>query len=142
MLVFVLPAVLTAMLFKPHDDEDEDPYHKYGVSLAMYGMGMIPLLNSFGPAMWGYFDDDLPNYGYKITPITSAFEGVIKGIDAAIDVAQGEGDTVDAKNLIMGTSYVLGLPGNLIKNTVLGFDAWMRGEDGPEAVIYGPERKN
>lgn len=143
MLIVVLPAVLTAMIFKK-DDPDEDPekwLKKYGTAIAMYGMAMVPLVRDIGSFMWASFDHDVKNYGYKMTPIQSMGEGVVKGLVSARDAAAGEGDDRDLKNIIMGTSFAIGLPGKLISDTTMGTKAFLEGEAGPEAVVFGPPRK-
>jgi ribosomal protein S18 acetylase RimI-like enzyme len=143
MVIVILPAVLTAMIFKK-DDPDEDPekwLHKYSHAIAMYGLAMIPLVRDVGSFAWASFDHDVKNYGYKITPVQSAGEGVVKGAVAARDIAVGEGDDRDLKNLIMGTSFAVGLPGKLISDITLGTKAFLEGEAGPEAILFGPPKK-
>jgi hypothetical protein len=143
MVIVILPAVLTKMIFKGGGD-DEDPeewLHTYGHAIAMYGMAMIPLVRDVGSFAWASFDHDVKNYGYKITPVQSAAEGAVKGAVAARDIAVGEGDDRDLKNLIMGISFTLGLPGKLISDTTLGTKAFLEGEVGPEAVVFGPPKK-
>ena len=57
------------------------------------------------------------------------------------DILAGEGDDKDLKNLIMGTSYTVGLPGKLIADTTLGAKAWLEGEAPPTAAVFGPPKK-
>jgi len=76
-----------------------------------------------------------------MTPVQSAGEGIVKGAVAARDIAIGEGDDRDLKSLIMGTSFTVGLPGKLISDTTLGTKAFLEGEAGPQAVVFGPPKK-
>jgi hypothetical protein len=143
MVIVVLPAVLTAMIFKK-DDPDEDPekwLSKYSRAIVAYGLAMVPLLRDVGTFTWAQFDSDVKNYGLKLTPVQSAFEGVGKGIKSMYDAATGEGDDKDMKNIIMGTSFAVGLPGKQISDTTLGTKAFLEGEAGPEAAIFGPPKK-
>jgi len=143
MVIVVLPAVLTAMIFKK-DDPDEDPEKwlgKYSRAIAAYGLAMVPLVRDVGTFTWAQFDSDVKNYGLKLTPVQSAFEGVGRGTKSLYDVATGEGDDKDLKSIIMGTSFAIGLPGKQISDTTMGAKAWLEGEAGPEAAVVGPPRK-
>ena len=143
LLIVALPAMLTAMLFKPKTDEDwdETPTHKYGMAILMYGVGMFPLLRDAVSAWMSYFDQDIKSYGYKITPIEAGVTGVGKGAKALWQILNDEGDDNSTKEAIMGVSYAVGLPGVLVQKAVTGFDAWMNDEAGPEAMIFGPPKK-
>ena len=143
MVIVVLPAVLTAMIFKK-DDPDEDPEKwlgKYSRAIAAYGLAMVPLVRDVGTFTWAQFDSDVKNYGLKLTPVQSAFEGVGRGTKSLYDVATGEGDDKDLKSIIVGTSFAIGLPGKQISDTTMGAKAWLEGEAGPEAAVVGPPRK-
>ncbi|MDG9966927.1 hypothetical protein N7638_02675 [Achromobacter mucicolens] len=142
-MIAVLPAILTEMMMgHGGDDEDEDKLAKrYVRALAMYGAGMFPLVRDLAPYAWASFDTDTYNFGYKISPVQSAGEGVVKGVQSLGDIIAGEGDIVDTKNAIMGTSFALGLPGKLISDFVAGANAWMSGEAGPEALLFGAPRR-
>lgn len=65
----------------------------------------------------------------------------MKGVQSLGDILAGEGDIVDTKNAIMGTSFAFGLPGKLISDFVAGANAWMSGEAGPEALLFGAPRR-
>lgn len=142
-MIAVLPAILTEMMMgNGGDDEDEDKLAKrYARALAMYGAGMFPIVRDISSYTWSVFDKDTYNYGYKISPVQSAGEGVVKGISSLADIVAGEGDIVDTKNVIMGTSFTLGLPGKLISDFVAGANAWMNGDAGPEALLFGAPRR-
>ena len=142
-MIAVLPAILTEMMMgNGGDDEDEDKLAKrYARALAMYGAGMFPIVRDISSYTWSVFDKDTYNYGYKISPVQSAGEGVVKGISSLADITGGEGDIVDTKNVIMGTSFAFGLPGKLISDFVAGANAWMNGEVGPEALLFGAPRR-
>lgn len=146
LLVFVLPAVLTEMFFRrrrpDEDDETEEQTAKrYARAMTMYGAGMIPVVRDLASFTWATFDHDAANYGYKISPVQSAGEGVVNAAVSIGDVAAGEGDEKDAKDIIMGAGYAFGLPGKLISDTTLGTMAWLEGRAGPEAIAFGPPRK-
>lgn len=142
-MIAVLPAILTEMMMgNGGDDEDEDKLAKrYARALAMYGAGMFPIVRDISSYTWSVFDKDTYNYGYKISPVQSAGEGVVKGISSLADITAGEGDIVDTKNVIMGTSFAFGLPGKLISDFVAGANAWMNGDAGPEALLFGAPRR-
>lgn len=142
-MIAVLPAVLTEMMMgNGGDDEDEDKLAKrYVRALAMYGAGMFPIVRDISSYTWSVFDTDTYNFGYKISPVQSAGEGVVKGIQSLGDIVAGEGDIVDTKNAIMGTSFAFGLPGKLISDFVVGANAWMSGDAGPEALLFGAPRR-
>lgn len=142
-MIAVLPAILTEMMMgHGGDDEDEDKLAKrYARALAMYGAGMLPLVRDLAPYAWATFDTDTYNFGYKISPVQSAGESVVRGIQSLGDIVAGEGDIVDTKNAIMGTSFALGLPGKLISDFVVGANAWMSGEAGPGALLFGAPRR-
>lgn len=137
LLVFAIPAILTRELFAGNAPDDEDWAHKYGIALLQYGLAMVPLVRDIGNYLLVSIDKELPNYGFKVTPVQSAGEGVVKGAVAVKDIAIGEGTDKDTKDAIMGVSYAFGLPGKLIANTVTGTKAIMEGEAGPKALIYG-----
>jgi hypothetical protein len=141
MLVFVMPAVLTKMLFSPPDKDPEKWGQNYLRALAQYGMAMVPLWGGFANSLWTQFDPTAHSYGYRISPVSAAPEGIIKGTKSIVDFAQGEGDDKDLKNVIMGTGFAVGLPGKFVADTTLGAKAWAEGAAGPEAVIQGPPRK-
>lgn len=142
-MIAVLPAILTEMMMgNGGDDEDEDKLAKrYARALLMYGAGMFPIVRDISSYTWSVFDTDTYNFGYKISPVQSAGEGVVKGIQSLVDIAAGEGDIVDTKNAIMGTSFAFGLPGKLISDFVAGANAWMSGDAGPEALLFGAPRR-
>ncbi|OAE72609.1 hypothetical protein A7J71_11355 [Achromobacter insolitus] len=142
-MIAVLPAILTEMMMgQGGDDEDEDKLAKrYARALAMYGAGMFPIVRDISSYTWSVFDTDTYNFGYKISPVQSAGEGVVKGVQSMADIVAGEGDIVDTKNAIMGTSFALGLPGKLISDFVVGANAWMNGDAGPEALLFGAPRR-
>lgn len=142
-MIAVLPAILTEMMMgNGGDDEDDDKLAKrYARALVMYGAGMFPVVREISSYTWSVFDTDTYNFGYKISPVQSAVEGVVKGVQSLADIAGGEGDIVDTKNAIMGTSFALGLPGKLISDFVAGANAWMSGDAGPEALLFGAPRR-
>jgi hypothetical protein len=144
--IFVMPAVMTAFFFSRHSvDEEEDTPEKtakrYSRALVIYGAGMVPVVRDLASFTWATFDHDAANYGYKISPVQSAGEGVVKAAVSIGDVAAGEGNEQDAKAIIMGAGYAFGLPVKLIADTTLGTKAWLEGRAGPEAIAVGPPRK-
>lgn len=141
MLVYVLPAVLTKAVFAPPDKDPEDWMRNYLRALVQYGTAMIPLWGSAMNSAWAQFDPSAHRYGYKITPVESGVEGIIKGVKSLGDVISGDSDDRDLKNIIMGVGFSVGLPGKLIADTTLGTKAILEGQAGPEALIQGPPKK-
>lgn len=141
LLIFAVPAVLTRMIFAGNQPEDEDWVHKYGIAMLKYGMGMVPVFRDVGNYALSKIDPSVPDYGMKISPVQSALEGVVKAPIALADIASGEGTDQDTKDALMGVSYAVGLPGNLIKNTVTGIDAWLEGEGDVVDLIYGKQKE-
>jgi hypothetical protein len=140
MLLMVIPTALSTIGGREDDDlDDEDWFKKLVYSMVMYGAAMIPIVRDLSAYAWSLFDKDIANYGLKISPVQSAGEGLGKGAVSLVDIVSGEGDKKDTKNLIMGISYAVGLPGKQISDTVLGAEAFLQGEAGPEAVVFGPD---
>ena len=111
---------------------------KMAYIFTMYGASMFPVIRDVASYTWSKFDKSVANYGLKLSPVQSAFEGIPKGVAAGVDIVKGEGTRKDAKDLIMGISFTVGLPGKLISDVTLGFDAFLRGDKGPEAIVFGP----
>ncbi len=115
--VIILPAITGALLYGNCDDDVESngAAAGYGKCFAresvLFAGGFVPIVRDVIAALWAQFDDDAPYYGYQITPVESAPEGIVRGVGAMRDVAAGEGDMTDAKQITLGTSYALGLPG-------------------------------
>ncbi len=138
----IVPAILTELTGGGGGDDDEDKFGKrFARAITMYGAGMFPLVRDVVPFIWSSFDKDTHNYGYKLSPVQSAVEGAVKGATATGRLLTGDGQDYDVKNAIMGAGYVTGLPGKLIADTVTGFGAWLRGDAGPGAVLFGPPRR-
>lgn len=143
LLVFAIPAILTRAIFAGNqpEDEDEDWVHKYGIAMLKYGMGMIPILRDVGTYALAKVDPSTPDYGMKLSPVQSALEGVVNAPIAIADIVTGDGTDQDTKNALMGVSYAVGLPGNLIKNTYTGVEAWLEGEGTITDLIYGKRKE-
>ena len=141
--IVVVPTVLSEMLMhgaQKDDETAEQMLTRYSGAFVKYGAGMVPFVRDIVPGIWAQFTGD-HYFGTKISPLDSAAEGVVKAAKSAADVAKGEGDAKDAKNLIMGAGYLTGVPGKLISDTVMGTQAWLAGEAGPEAILFGPPKK-
>lgn len=142
--IMAVPTVLTEMLMNGAVQEDETPGHlagRYAGAFVRYGAGFFPIVRDMVPAIWTTLTGEGHYYGVKASPINSAYEGVVKGVGSVRDVAVGEGDKKDAKNIIMATGYTFGLPGKLVADTTAGTQAWLEGSSGPEAILLGPPRK-
>lgn len=115
--IVLMPAITGAMLYGRCDGEEESYVKCFGREVALYTAGFFPVVRDFVAGLWAQIDDDAPYYGYQISPVQSAFEGVVRAGGSAADVAAGEGDKTDAKNLTLGTSYLFGLPGYQVWRT-------------------------
>jgi hypothetical protein len=141
MLIVAIPAALSTIGGRDDDDIDEKNWFK-NLSKAMlfYMAGMVPIVRDLTAFAWSKFDKGTINYGFKISPVQSAGEGLVKGVVSLKDFAQGEGDEKDVKDIIMGTSYAVGLPGKLISDVTLGTESFLSGDSGPSAILFGPEK--
>lgn len=137
-LIVSIPAAIATIGGRDDDDMDENWFKKFAYVNIMYIAAMFPLVRDMASYTWSKFDKSVANYGLKLSPVQSAGEGVAKGMVAAKDIVKGEGTKKDIKDLIMGVSYAVGLPGKLISDVVLGTNAYLEGDKGPEAVIFGP----
>lgn len=144
-MVVIMPAIMNdlAISFLRGDpgDDDEDWLGRFARDAGLYQLSFIPLLREVGPYFWRSFDSDLASYGFKMSPVQSAVEGVRGGVASAVDIYNDEGDMKDNGNIIMGLSYFLGLPGLMVKNVVVGTGAWLNGEAGPGAILLGPPKE-
>jgi hypothetical protein len=147
MLIYVLPAVMATLIKDAIDGEDDDTpeekVKKHSWELARYGIGMFPVLRDVAPLYIATVvdDDAVPYYGYKMTPAQTFFEAPARGIGSAMDVAEGEGDDRDLRNILMGVGVAFHLPAKLIADTTLGAKAFLEGEAGPHAIVVGPPKK-
>lgn len=145
MAIVIIPAILTELTASGGaggDDWDEDKLGKrFARAITMYGAGMFPIIRDLASFTWASFDTDVHNYGYKLSPVESAGEGIVKGAKSVAKLFEGDGEAYDVKNAIMGGSYLTGLPGKLISDVVSGFQAWMNGDAGPDAVLFGAPRR-
>lgn len=143
MFIVVMPAVLNEIASGRCDKaEDAAGWGKcVARGVALYASGFVPIWRDVAAFTWSLFDKDIHNYGFRITPAESYFEGLAKASKSAVDIASGEGDQTDARNIILGASYLFGLPGYQIWRTVSGIDAASRGEAGPQAIVLGAPKK-
>ncbi len=144
-MIVIMPAIMNdlAIGFLRGDpgDDDEDKLKRFARDAGLYQLSFIPLLREVGPYFWRSFDSDLASYGFKMSPVQSAVEGVRGGIASAVDIYNDEGDMKDNGSIIMGVGYIFGLPGLMVKNAVVGTGAWLNDEAGPEAVLFGPPKE-
>lgn len=144
LVIVALPTILTELLMHGWDQDGEDEEERrrrFAGAFIKYGAGFFPFVRDIVPAIWAQFNPDNRYFGVKISPLDSAYEGIVKGVASMRDVVNGEADEKDTKNLIMATGYLLGLPGKLVSDTVEGTRQWLSGEAGPQAVILGPPPK-
>ncbi|PUB80898.1 MAG: hypothetical protein DBP02_19840 [gamma proteobacterium symbiont of Ctena orbiculata] len=122
MYLVVLPAVLSELIAGRGPDDDEDVAVWTMKTVAGYPastvVGVRDLTNGiFSP------------YGYNITPVADAFESIVKAGKSTIDIAVGEGDEGDLKNLTMAAGYIFGLPARQLWTLGDNLDAMMSGEE-------------
>ena len=116
MAIVVLPAVSGALLYGNCDkDVEENGAAGYAGCFtresALFMAGFVPIFRDVFAGVWRALDDNTPYYGYQISPAQSAFDGMIMGFKGGYDIASGEGNQTDAKQVTLGVSYALGLPG-------------------------------
>ena len=144
--VIILPAILndliiTALRGDTGEDEPEDWAGRFARDAGLYSLSFIPGLREIGPYVWREFDDKLPAYGFKLSPIESAVVSVKKSVPSALSLYNDEGDIKDTGNVIMGLGFLTGTPGLLVKNAVLGADAISEDTAGPAALLVGPPKE-
>lgn len=110
-------------------------------ALAMNMAGFVPVVRDVAPYAWSLVDDKEPTYGLRMTSISAYFEGIAKGGAATLEVLKGDGDEKDTKKIFMGLAFSFGLPGVLAWNMISGTGAFLEGEAGPQAVLFGPPKK-
>ncbi|OZI23754.1 hypothetical protein CAL26_10005 [Bordetella genomosp. 9] len=138
----IVPAILTEITGGGSGDDDDDELGKrFARAITMYGAGMFPIIRDLASFTWASFDSDMHNYGYKLSPVQSAGEGIVKGAKSVAKIFEGDAETYDVKNAIMGAGYLTGLPGKLISDVVTGFNAWLHGDAGPQAILLGAPRR-
>lgn len=142
--IVVIPTVLTEVLMNgPGGSDDEDNQAKrWAKVFGRYGAALFPVVRDFYSYAVSKFDPDAKFHGasFRLSPVEAAFEGVGVGIKSGVELADGGGDIKDAKGVIMGLGFLLGLPGKLVSDTVAGTNAWLDGTAGPEAVVLGPPK--
>ena len=141
--IAVIPTVLTSLLMDGLEGDDEDQQERWAKAFGKYAASLFPLVRDVYALGISTFDPNAKfhNASFRLSPIEAAVEGVIKGVKSGYEMAQGDGDIKDTKNIIMGTGFLLGLPGKLVSDIVTGTNAWLEGDAGPEAVLLGPPRK-
>ncbi|MCG7932116.1 MAG: hypothetical protein N0E44_18960 [Candidatus Thiodiazotropha lotti] len=120
--LIVLPAVLSELVAGRGPDDDEDEAMWAFTTVAGYPastlVGVRDLVNGiFSP------------YGYNITPVADAFESIVKSGKSIGDIATGDADETDLKNLTMTAGYVFGLPARQLWTVGDNLEAMMSGED-------------
>lgn len=140
---WVLPALVTEFFKRaPDDEDDEEKLARYAKGLALYPAAMFPIVKDIAPWAWDkYVADSGWARSFRMSPIESAVEGIGRGIESTGDIASGEGDQKDVKNLLMGIGFAAGLPGKLVSDVITGTYDFATGEAGPEAIVLGPEPK-
>lgn len=138
--VIVIPATLEALARGQCDDENMA--YCATRSSAMFTTSFFPILRDVLPYTWSQFDPDMPSYGVRLSPVTSAFEGIARTPASAYDIMKGDANETDYKNLVRGTGYLFGLPGMQAWRTIDGYQALSDGEtDNPGVLLTGPPRE-
>lgn len=144
MAIVVIPALINDIATGKCDRamEGEDDWTRcISKAIAKNMSGYVPLARDFVPYVWGKLDDEEPDYGLRMTPVTAYYEGIGSGIKSLEDVRIGEADEKDAKSIFMGLSYATGLPGLLMWNVAAGTEATIT-EDAPaSSILFGPPKK-
>jgi phosphopantetheine adenylyltransferase len=141
--IVVLPALINDMAAGRCDKAmagDEGWTRCISKAIVMNMSGFVPVLRDFVPYVWGKLDSSEPNYGLRMTPASAYFEGIGSGISSAVDVAKGKGNEKDTKAIVMGLSYLFGLPGLLMWNVTAGTEAVLNDGAPAQAVLFGPPK--
>lgn len=144
MAIVVIPALINDIATGKCDRalEGEDDWTRcISKAIAKNMSGYVPFARDFVPWLWGKLDDEEPDYGLRMTPVTAYYEGIGSGIKSLEDVRTGEADEKDTKSIFMGLSYATGLPGLLMWNVAAGTEATIT-EDAPaSSILFGPPKK-
>jgi hypothetical protein len=142
--IVIMPAIfndiaITLLRGDPRDD-DEDLLARAAKDAVLYQMSFLPGLRDVGTF---YFRKaaDMNSYGFKLSPVESAVTGVGAGATAAVKIWNDDRDAKATGDAIMGVGYLLGGPGLLAKNAVVGAGAWLDDTAGPEAMLLGPPKE-
>lgn len=139
--LWLIPAVMEQLMkgnLTGDDDDDDEKQSNLIRALATYPAQTLPLFRDLTNAAWGYLDPNTPSFGYQVTPAGDVVDAMIKTLPAAVDVARGEGDKTDAKNLLMGASYALGLPGRQLWRSTEHMINVSEGDDfSPQKLMMG-----
>jgi len=144
--IIVLPVVLTEWLkdgLKLDDDADKQQ-RRWVKAFALYGAGMFPVVRDASALVASKLDPDAKHnlQTFRLSPLESAFDAQVKMWPAMADLVRGNGDDKDVKDVIMGLSFGIGLPGKLISDMVLGTKAYLEGRtSNPAAIVIGPPKK-
>jgi hypothetical protein len=144
MTIVVIPALINDLAAGRCDkaiEGDEGWTRCVSKAIAMNMAGFVPVVRDFVPYVWGKMDDQEPNYSMRVTPITSALEGIGSGFESTVDAIHGEGDAKDVKAIFMGIAYTIGLPGLLLWNVVAGTESVINDDAPAKSVLFGPPRK-
>ena len=121
-----LPAVLSELLLgrAPDDDDDESMAEWTAKTTLTYPFYSIVLVRDLVNYMAN------PQFGFSL-PSADVAEGIGKGIAAIDDIWDDdeEFNEVDVKNMILGLSFALQLPGRQAANMYEHFHEVMEGED-------------
>ena len=121
LFLWFLPATLEQMIkgaFTDSGEDDEDErMARVARSLITYPTQTVPIFRDVFNSLYGALDPESPDFGYQFSPASDVVEAMIKTIPATVDVATGEATEADARQIVMGVSYGLGLPGRQIWRT-------------------------
>lgn len=120
--IVVVPAVASALLYGRIEGDGDDEWTEEDIvpvaksmarETALYFGGFFPYFRDFVAAGMSVVDEDTKFYGYRLSPVQTIPENVIKGAEGVKDFARGEGDRVDVKRIILAIGAITGLPGGM-----------------------------
>ena len=136
LMLFILPSVLATMMraWATGDDDDEffdeELAKKMAEDQVSYMFGMMVGMRELGSAVGGF--------DYSGPAGTRFFSELSKLYKQA---AQGEADMPLIKAAVNVGGMIAHYPAGQINKFIEGYNAWMEGEAGPEAVLVGPPRE-
>ncbi len=133
-----LPAVLSELIVGrgPDDEDDEDFYGWMAKEVLAY-----PLMSVVG--IRDITNSVVRGYGYEITPIAQGIESMVKGGEGALNVAMGEAEEKDFKNMLMASGYMFGLPSRQLWTLIDNTKALVEGDEltPPELIMLREQRE-
>lgn len=137
--IWFIPVVVETLMMPnrgpDEDDSLEDKAEWWAWKLLTYPATIIPGLRDIVNAA------DPDGYGYKLTPVSRAFESVAAFGKAGVEAAVEDEPLTrsDAKALVEAIGYWGQLPTGQFWTTSTAMYDWMMGYDSPEAAMQAPE---